>query len=219
MKIEGDHRFEAPRESVFEALLDPEVLARTLPGVQSLTSTGENEYRGALDIRVGPVQGRFQGKVALSEIEPPESYRLQMSGQGPHGFVNGSGSIRLEDEQGGTRLFYDVDAQVGGRIAGVGQRLLDSSAKALTRQALEGLEKQIAARVGPSEPTPGSEDITLEMPVVERPAPPSQTAFAAGVAKQMLADLVPPRRRPLVFGLALLLYTVAVVLLTRTCSG
>ncbi|MDX1501453.1 MAG: carbon monoxide dehydrogenase subunit G [Thermoanaerobaculia bacterium] len=221
MKIEGEHRFEAAPESVFEALLDPEVLARTLPGIQKLDRVGDNEYRGALDIRVGPVQGRFQGKVSLSEIQPPESYRLQMSGQGPHGFVNGDGAIRLEGDGGGTLLRYDVDAQVGGRIAGVGQRLLDSSAKALTRQALEGLEKQVAARTRPAvaRPPEGADDETLELPVVEPPPPPSQTEFAAAVARNVLADLVPPRHRPWVIGLALVLYTAVVVLLTRACSG
>ncbi len=96
MKIGGQHRFEAPRRRVWEALLDPEVLGSTLPGFGKLEQTAENEYSGSLGMRIGPVQGKFEGGVALSELRAPESYRMKMSGRGPVGFMEGEGEIRLE---------------------------------------------------------------------------------------------------------------------------
>ena len=213
MKIQGEHRFSAPRQEVWEALLDPEVLARTVPGSQGLERVGDNEFRGELKIKIGPVQGVFQGKVALENLIPPQSYTLKLDGRGAPGFVNGVGRIVLEDDAaGGTVLRYDVDAQVGGRIAGVGQRLLDSSAKMITRQALEALDVQVRARSGgpsPSgspEPSSGS---TGSQAGADRggagessggrgsaaPPAPSTVSFAAGVVKGVVADLVPPRHR------------------------
>lgn len=149
LKLEGEHTFDAPRQRVWEALNDPDVLARTLPGAEKLEQVEENHFKGELAMRVGPVQGRFHGDVTLSNLQPPESYHLDLKGSGPAGFVNGAGDVRLEESGSGTVLHYDIEAQVGGRLAGVGQRLLESSARVITRQALEGLERQIDA---PPEP-------------------------------------------------------------------
>ena len=209
MKISGQHVFEASREEVWKALLDPKVLAGTLPGFERLDEVGENVYEGALNIRIGPVQGQFKGKLELSELDPSSSYRMKMSGKGAPGFVDAEGQIRLESEGSSTRLHYDLDAQVGGRIAGVGQRLLDSSTKVLSREALAGLDRHFTS---PS--SEGSADGE-----VAAPEPPSQAEFAAKVAKGVLADLIPRQWRPAVFGIGLVLYTLAVVLLTRACSG
>ena len=147
MKIKGSHTLAVPRGVVWEAILDPEVLSRTLPGCEDMAPVGDNQFRGKLKMKVGPVQGVFEGGVELLDLDPPNGYRLKMDGKGAPGFVNGNGSLRLEDtDDGGTLLHYEIDAQVGGRIAAVGQRLLDSSAKVLTRQGLQGLEQQLAAR-------------------------------------------------------------------------
>jgi carbon monoxide dehydrogenase subunit G len=204
LKIQGDHRFAAPRREVWAALLDPDVLARTVPGSNGLERVGENEFKGELTMKIGPVSGAFQGKVALENLDPPNGYTLKLDGRGAPGFVNGTGAIRLDDDPaGGTVLHYDVDAQVGGRIAGVGQRLLDSSAKVITRQALEALDIQIQARSrgagtgGNSSPQggagggDGSESTALQNP----PPPPSTLKFASGVVKGVVADLVPPEHR------------------------
>ena len=147
MKIAGKHALSVPRETVWEAILDPEVLSRTLPGCEDMAPVGDNRFRGKLKMKVGPVQGVFEGGVELLDLDPPNGYNLKMDGKGAPGFVNGTGSLRLEDaDDGGTLLHYDLDARVGGRIAAVGQRLLDSSAKVLTRQGLQGLEKQLEGR-------------------------------------------------------------------------
>ena len=205
MKIQGEHRFAAPRQEVWKALLDPEVLSRTVPGSEGLEKTGDNEFKGELKMKVGPVQGVFQGKVTLENLDPPRGYTLKIDGRGAPGFVNGSGAIVLEDAPGGgTLLRYDVDAQVGGRIAGVGQRLLESSGKVITRQALEALDAQIQARSGGG-PSPGggvsggsgagAESRSLSPALPAAPPPPSTVKFAAGVVKGVMVDLVPPQHR------------------------
>src|SRR5262245_37321960 len=155
MKLDGSYTFDAPRDVVWEALLDPEVLARVMPGCEKLEQVGENEYKGTLKIKVGPVQGAFEGLVTLSDINPPDSYHMSVDGKGGPGFMRGEGQVILEPQGDATIMHYTGEAQVGGRIASVGQRLLDSSAKALTRQSLDGLNKQIQARLQADQtPTP-----------------------------------------------------------------
>jgi carbon monoxide dehydrogenase subunit G len=217
MRITGDHLFAAPRETVWETVLDPSALSTSLPGFERLEEVGENRYEGALNIRVGPVQGKFQGSLELSDLEPPRSYSFKMNGRGAAGFVDGVGRLTLASKEDGTLLSYDVDASVGGRIAGVGQRLLDSSVKVLTRQALEGLEESVAARLAPPPVEGAAHEVAAAAPAGSR-RPPSQVAFAGRFARELVAELVPPERRPLLLAIALVLYTIVVVLLTRACT-
>lgn len=209
MKLVGEYRFENPREQVWKALLDAEVLSRCLPGFERLEEVGENDFEGALNMRVGPVQGKFQGHLTLSELDPPSGYRLQIKGQGPAGFVNGKGILTLEDEGDGTLLQYDMDAQIGGKIAGVGQRLLDSSARAISDQALEELGKIVSSQMEASQTGVG-EDL---------PAAPSEAEFAARVAKEVVSDLVPPERRALWVTAALAIVVLVIVVLFRSCGS
>jgi carbon monoxide dehydrogenase subunit G len=195
---------------VWASLLDPEVLAKTMPGCEKLDKVGDNQYEGAIKIRVGPVQGKFQGKVTLSDLNPPDSYSMQVDGKGPAGFVKGTGKVRLEAQTVSTLMHYEGDAQVGGRIASVGQRLLDSSAKALTRQSLDSLHEQVKARAqsgeGSSEPP-------------ARVEAPSQVGFAAGVTKGVLEELIPPAWRPWVIGGGLVLLAIIIYLLVKAFGG
>lgn len=216
MKLEGTYTFDAPREVVWAALLDPEVLAKTMPGCERLERTGDNEYQGDIKIKVGPVQGKFQGTVKLSDINELESYSMQVDGKGAPGFVKGVGAVKLEPQGGSTLMHYSGDAQVGGRIASVGQRLLDSSAKAITRQSLDSLNKQIQARhqasTASSEQS-SSPETASPGPTPSAPSPsassveaPSQVEFGLGVARELLNDMISPERRmPLVVGLVVLL--------------
>lgn len=200
MKIRGSHSFAAPRSTVWEAILDPEVLSRTLPGCEDMAPVGDNRFRGKLKMKVGPVQGVFEGGVELLDLDPPNGYNLKMDGKGAPGFVNGTGSLRLEDaDDGGTLLRYDLDARVGGRIAAVGQRLLDSSAKVLTRQGLQGLEKQLEARAAAAAEAAATEA-------------PSQAAFAGKFAAGLAREFWPY----LAGGALLVLAAIAISL--RACS-
>jgi len=205
MKLEGSYTFDAPRDVVWQALMDPEVLAKVMPGCEKLEQVGENEYEGAIKIKVGPVQGQFQGKVTLADINAPDSYNMTVDGKGAPGFMKGQGQVTLEPQGDTTLMHYVGEAQVGGRIASVGQRLLDSSAKALTRQSLDGLDKQIQARLqngaaqqqGEGEANSAAQ---TSPPAVEAP---TEVEFVMGVAKNMLEDLVPPERRPILIAAGL----------------
>lgn len=190
MKIEGSYPFAAPRDILWPMLLDPQVLANVMPGCETLETVGENQYQGILKIKVGPVQGKFQGDVVLSDINSPESYTITVNGKGAPGFVKGSGSLRLEADGDQTTLHYSGDAQVGGRLASVGQRLLDTSANAIIRQSLEGLGQQVQARM--------MADASSELGIDKMPppaAPPSQMQFATGVAKNLVEEYLAPDQR------------------------
>jgi carbon monoxide dehydrogenase subunit G len=218
MEISGTYTFNAPREVVWPALLDPEVLAKIMPGCEKLEQIGENEYEGVIKIKIGPVQGVFQGKVSLSNISAPESYHMSVDGKGGPGFMKGEGEVRLEPQGDSTLMHYSGKAQVGGRLASVGQRLLDSSAKALTKQSLDGLDKQIQARLPtPTASTVEDSPVANDQPQAPAPPPvveaPTQTEFAAGVAKNMLDEVIPPQQRPLWIGAALVIIAVIAFLI------
>jgi hypothetical protein len=148
MRICGEHHLAFPRDAVWAALMDSDVLSGTLPGCESLQRAEGDVFIGRMQVHVGPVQGRFQGRLALSDLAPPASYRLKLEGRGPSGFLSGEGTVHLTETEGGTVLAYDLDTQVGGKLAGLGQRLLESSAKAVAQQGLEGLTRQLAALAG-----------------------------------------------------------------------
>jgi carbon monoxide dehydrogenase subunit G len=168
-------------------LLDPAVLANVMPGCEKLDKTAENAYEGELNIKVGPVQGKFKGTVALSDINEPESYFMEVNGRGPAGIIKGTGKLQLAEENGSTVMSYEGDAQVSGRIAQVGQRLIDTSAKAIIRQSLEGLDQQVQARVQANQAAANG-SAAESAPSV---AAPTQTEFALGVAKNFFEELVP----------------------------
>lgn len=188
MDVSGEYVFDGPRPLVWETLLDPDVLAGVLPGCEKLELVGENEYEGALKIKVGPVQGQFMGKVKLENLRPPESYTMQVDGRGAPGFVKATGNLELEPADDQTRVTYGGDAQVGGRLASVGQRLVESSAKAIIKQSLDGLNEAVRARAGQAESG-------VAAAAAPQPRTPSQTGFAASVAKDVAADLLPPWAR------------------------
>ena len=183
MKVEGSHSFDAPRDVVWPMLRDPEVLAQILPGCEQLSQVGVDQYEGTLKIKIGLVQGTFDGSVTLSEIHEPESASITVTGKGAPGFMNGTGRLRLEEDGEQSILHYEGDAQIGGRLAAVGQRLLDSSTKAIIRSGLEGLDAQVRAASRPVS-ADGTRAGEASTPIV----PPSQSAFARGVLRHMVRD-------------------------------
>lgn len=224
MRLEGTYTFAAPRQAVWDALMDPTVLAGALPGGEEFVRVGDNDYQAAMNVKVGPVQGRFVGKITLSDITPLAQYTLKVDGQGAPGYVAGEGQLLLEETDGGTLLRYAGDVQVGGRIAGVGQRLIESTARSMTRQGLTALDQTIQARSAPPPaaapaPTPGA---------LPSAPPPAQQASMAGmaaqvardVARDMAADYIPPEKQERVVwfalgALAMLAFVVLVRLVQR----
>ena len=134
MKIEGSHDVPAPRQKVWDAFLDPRQLQKAIPGCEKLEAVGADEFKATLKIGVAAVKGTFEGKVRLSDRKPPESYRLAAEGSGGPGFGKADTLITLSDIAGGTRVAYSADVQVGGLIAGVGQRMLGGVSKMMADQ-------------------------------------------------------------------------------------
>ena len=129
MKIEGMHELDAPRDRVYDALIDPQILQRSIPGCESLDKTADNTYVATMKVGIGGVKGTFEGKVKLADKQAPDSYKLVVEGAGGPGFIRGETLITLTDHDGGTRVSYAADMQVGGLIASVGQRMLGGVAK------------------------------------------------------------------------------------------
>ena len=206
MKLAGEYTFDAPQDVVWDALQDPEVLAAVMPGCEKLELIGEDEYEGILKIKVGPVQGKFKGNVKLEDINKPDSYKMSVDGKGAPGFMRGGGGVKLTGQGDTTLMEYEGEAQVGGKIASVGQRLLDSSAKAIVKQSLEGLNTLIQARMVAANAPETSDDAKAQpLPKIEIKAP-SDMEFAAGVAKDMVDDLIPREYRPVLILAAVALF-------------
>jgi carbon monoxide dehydrogenase subunit G len=134
MKIEGSADIAAPRERVWAAFLDPVLLAQAMPGCDQLEAMGPGEYRAIMKVGVGAIKGTFEGKVQLSDLEPPVRYRMAVEGKGGPGFVRGQAAMELSDIDGGTRVRYEADVQVGGLIASVGQRMLGGVSRLMLDQ-------------------------------------------------------------------------------------
>ena len=135
MDMSGERRIPAPRQKVWEALNDPEVLKACIPGCTSLEKVGENDLKAAAALKIGPITAKFTGKVTLSDIDPPNGYTITGEGQGGvAGFAKGGAQVKLTDDGDATVLTYDVKAQVGGKIAQLGARLIDATAKQMSDQ-------------------------------------------------------------------------------------
>ena len=149
MILSGTFTFEGPRARVWEILQDPAVLAKALPGTKTLTQVGEDKYQGVMKVSVGPVNAaEFAMSVELKDKVEPEKFSMVIDGKGGVGFTKGTASIALEEQPGPvTVMTYTSDVQVGGKIAAVGQRLLESVGKMMTRQALDALNKELKTRL------------------------------------------------------------------------
>jgi carbon monoxide dehydrogenase subunit G len=206
VKLEGEYVFDGPREAVWELVRDPEVLATALPGTQSLEQISENEYAGKMHVRIGPVSGDFDGKIVVSDEVPPESYTLAVNGRGAPGHAHGTGYVQLfEHDDSKTLMQYQGDMQVGGRLANVGQRLIDSASKSMIHQGLDSLNNALQARMLAEE-----EGTDVEY------VPPSEAEFAAAVAKDMAGEMMPsPQVIGIIVAVVVALLAVLVWLGTR----
>lgn len=147
MHIEGLYEFEATQKLVWDMLQDTEVLGSIIPGSSGLVEIEPNKYHTELKVKVGPVNGKFEADIELADVNEPNDYKLIIEGKGPAGHVNGEGVIRLEHANDITTMHYSGDAKVGGKIAAVGQRLLDVAAKQIAKQSLKKLANEINAKI------------------------------------------------------------------------
>jgi len=146
MTMQGEVVLPAGRDRVWAALNDPVVLKSCIPGCQELEKIGESEFRAVAKVAIGPVKATFKGAVTLSDLDPPNSYRISGDGQGGvAGFAKGGAKVRLDDAESGTRLAYDVDAQVGGKIAQLGGRLINGAAKKYADEFFANFAKSLVS--------------------------------------------------------------------------
>ena len=130
MTMNGEYQLPAPQQTVWEALNDPAVLKACIPGCESLDKTSDNGFQAVATIKIGPVKAKFKGSVTLSDIDPPNGYKISGQGEGGvAGFAKGGANVKLAPKDGGTLLSYTVEAQIGGKLAQLGQRLINGAAK------------------------------------------------------------------------------------------
>ncbi|MSQ18511.1 MAG: carbon monoxide dehydrogenase [Betaproteobacteria bacterium] len=188
MEMTGEQIIDQPQSKVWEALNDPAVLKDCIPGCDTLERVSDTEYKMTMTAAVGPVRAKFNGKLNLSEVNPPVSYTIAFEGSGgAAGFGKGSAQVALAPEGNGTKLSYSAKAQIGGKLAQVGARLIDGVAKKMADDFFSAFKKRL---------TPVA---------AEAPATAAPTADAASPA----ADVPAPKMTPLViFGIALVVIIV-----------
>ena len=147
MKIEGSHTIKAPRELLYRLMINPEILLRCVPGCQSLEAAGDDSYKMTLKAGVGSIKGVFTGSIKLEEMREPEHYKMIVDAKGPAGFLKGEGLIDLTDHVEETLVNYAGETSVGGTIAGVGQRMVQSTAKMMAGQFFTAVEAEAVAVV------------------------------------------------------------------------
>ena len=164
MDMTGERRIPAPRQIVWDALNNPDILKASIPGCDSLERLSDNQLKATAAIKIGPISARFGGNVTLSDIDPPNGYTISGEGQGGvAGFAKGGAKVSLADDGADTLLSYTVSAQVGGKIAQLGARLIDATAKQMAENFFERFSRQVEALAPPP-------------PAEPEPAPPAEAA-------------------------------------------
>jgi carbon monoxide dehydrogenase subunit G len=159
MEMTGQRVLAADRATVWKALNDPQILKASIPGCETIERTADNEYAVTVGTTLGPVRAKFRGKLRLEDVVAPESYTLRFEGEGgAAGFAKGSSKVTLAEEGGKTTLGYSVAAQIGGRIAQVGNRLVDSAARKLADDFFTAFEKAVPGTTSPEPQAPFVQD-------------------------------------------------------------
>ena len=150
MKLTGERTIPLPQDRVWAALNDPEILRQSIPGCEAFEKTGDNSYRATVASRIGPVQARFQGTVTLSNFDAPNGYTISGEGSGgPAGAAKGSAHVTLSPAEGGTRLAWTADAQITGKLAQIGSRLVESTANMMAGQFFDRFQQVVAGEKPP----------------------------------------------------------------------
>lgn len=157
MKLTAEQRIAAPRQRVWEGLNDPEILRASIPGCQSLDKVADDRFTATMEVKAGPIGARFKGAVSLTDLDPPNGYTLLLEGSGGiAGSMKGSAKVHLSDTSGGTLISYDVEAQVGGRMAQLGGPIIDATAKQLADRFFSRFGEVVAGSAAPGEKTLGA---------------------------------------------------------------
>jgi uncharacterized protein len=181
LKITGSYTLDASQEEVWAALNDIDVLARVVPGCERLDQVGENMFEGTVKIGIQAIKGAYSGKIRLEDVTPPSHYKLVANGKSANGVVDGSGTVDLETlPDGKTQLHYGGDAQIGGVLASVGQRLIEGASRQLINQSLKALAEQIVLRRAATSPVRAAE----QPAATPEPAPPSAPATPISAVAQ-----------------------------------
>ena len=144
MTMTGEVQLPAARETVWQKLNDPEVLKACIPGCEELNKTSDTQFQAVATQKIGPVKARFKGIVNLTDLDPPNGYKISGEGEGGvAGFAKGGAAVRLAEKDGGTLLSYDVEAQIGGKLAQLGQRLINGAAKKLADEFFANFAKAV----------------------------------------------------------------------------
>ena len=183
MKLNGENIIQASRIQVWDALNDPGVLKETIPGAQSVDQSSDDEFKAVVEIKIGPVKAKVTGKINLSDVNPPNGYKIIGQGQGgAAGFAKGSAVVTLAElDPETTKLVYEVDAQVGGKLAQVGQRLIQSASKSLADQFFNNLQEYFNG---------DSDDIEDKQPAPELGPPARNVFFFNSQRKRIIFALV-----------------------------
>ena len=189
MDMSGERRIPAPREKVWAALNDPETLRTSIPGCETLERLEDNSLKATASVKVGPISAKFAGKVQLLDLDPPNGYRIEGEGQGGvAGFAKGGAVVKLVSDGADTILSYDVKAQVGGKIAQLGARLIDATAK----QMADAFFDRFTATVGAAE---------------------DEVVVPADLPKVDIAAMLPFGMPPVVWGAGAVFLVIAILLL------
>jgi carbon monoxide dehydrogenase subunit G len=183
MNLTGEYRIPAPREAVWAALNNPDVLKACIPGCEELTKASDTELVAKVVAKIGPVKAAFGGKVTLSDLDPPNGYTITGEGQGgAAGFAKGGAKVRLEAADGGaaTVLHYAADAQIGGKLAQIGSRLVEGTAKKLADEFFAAFAVQAAAGAPATAGQPAAQAAAGE--AVSQPAPVVPSATSGGLS-------------------------------------
>lgn len=182
MKLSDEKRIDAPREDVWRGLNDPEILRQSIPGCESLERVSDTEFNAEVQAKVGPVKARFKGSVTLSDLNPPESYRISGEGKGgAAGFAKGGATITLSEDAGATILKYDVDADVGGKLAQIGGRLLEGTSKKLAGEFFNNFEAALKDGTPSAAADDAADDAPAPAPEVEARTVGAQSAGSSRV--------------------------------------
>ncbi|MCZ2103206.1 MAG: carbon monoxide dehydrogenase subunit G, partial [Burkholderiales bacterium] len=181
MEMQGTRQLAVTQQQAWEALNDPQVLKACIPGCDSIESSGENAYAITMGIKIGPVSAKFKGNIQLADIVPPQSYTITFEGSGgPAGFGKGESKVTLTPKDSGCELGYTVNATVGGKIAQVGQRLIDGVAKSMAESFFKRFDDEMQRRY-PAPVAAPDEAANAAAPTSAAPAPASASASKGGV--------------------------------------